>query len=129
MKHILNKKERAKSKSEKKPQRKQGKRKLRLNPAHKDGSLFPVDTLTSAAGTLLVSCALSGATFHEKVLIASFIPFLLKMLRSGSKAKLEEIAERLYAEGVPTGEEPLPDASPTGEDVPSPQVVQPKEGL
>ncbi len=65
-----------------KKQRKNGARGKRPNPAH--GKTPPSEILDLASiflGDLAITSLLRGATFEEKVLIATFIPAFLELIR------------------------------------------------
>ncbi len=73
---------------------------------------FDIAPLTSAAADILVSTALRGCTFEEKVLISALIPILVKLLRNAqpTQEEMDKAVERIL-----TGNDPKdPDAQTNG---------------
>jgi len=91
----------------------------RKNPAFK--SPFPVEMITNAAGTMIVTAALSGCTFQEKALVGAMIPTLLKLIRSVPKNEVEAAVYRLWPP------EPEESSSTQNSNQPSPTVVNQKQ--
>lgn len=58
------------------------KRKLRKNPAFKSGEIFMPDEFAKSASRLVVHSALLSASPGECLVIATFIPTLLKVIRA-----------------------------------------------
>lgn len=60
-----------------------------------------VAPITAAAGDILVSTALRGCTFEEKVLISALIPMLVKLLRNGqpTQEEMDKAVEKILNSG------------------------------
>lgn len=80
-------------------------KKRRKNPAFNlsvgDKIGFDVAPITAAAGDILVSTALRGCTFEEKVLISALIPMLVKMLRNAqpTQEEMDKAVEKILNPG------------------------------
>ena len=85
---------------------------LSKNPAHGLPGLDKL--LADNVGTLYVTCALHGATFDEKMLIAALIPSALAIIRGIPKATLGELIDKLDMEPGTANANPSEDAPPAG---------------